>query len=314
MINIRQLSIDYQLPSGRLSILQNVNLHFTQGQVTALIGESGSGKTTLTGAILGLLASNARVLGGEILWKEQDLLQLDAERLRKFRWQQASVVFQAAQGAWNPTLTIGQQMLDCCWDHGLAEARQRRHDLLTQVRLDPNRIVDSYPHQLSGGMRQRALIAMALMLEPELLILDEPTTALDLITQSYIFDILAQIHRDTQITMLLVTHDLAAVARLADQVAVLYAGTVVEVAPVDDIFERPQHPYTQVLLNSSPGVHGALPSAAPSEGKPPDLRQRPSGCIFASRCPECVPQCREHVPQLGENLVACHLRQESKPW
>ena len=308
MLRIEQLSIDYRVGPGRLSILHNVSLDFPAAQVTALIGESGSGKTTLTGAILGLLASNAVVLQGQILWAGGNLLELSQEALRDFRWRQASVVFQAAQGAWNPTLTIGQQMLDCCLDHGVFDGPARREKLLTQVRLDPGRIVGAYPHQLSGGMRQRALIAMALMLQPELLILDEPTTALDLITQSYIFDILAEIHQQTDIAMVLVTHDLAAVARLADRVAVLYAGTVVEVASVDEIFANPRHPYTQVLLNSSPGIHGALPTAAVSEGKPPDLRQRPAGCIFASRCPECQPDCLVQAPSLGEEQVACHLR------
>ena len=305
MLSIRNLSIDYQLPGAALSVLQDVSLDFPIGQVTAMIGESGSGKTTLTGAILGLLASNARVRGGQLLWKEENLLGQSSERLRKFRWREASVVFQAAQGAWNPTMTIGQQMLDTCVDHGFPQHQAKREELLRKVRLSPERVIQSYPHQLSGGMRQRALIALSLMLDPELLILDEPTTALDLITQSYIFDILAEIHQEG-LTMILVTHDLAAVARLADRVAVLYAGTVVEVGTAQQIFEQPQHPYTQVLVRSCPDVHGGEVVRG-AEGLPPDLRQRPPGCIFASRCPEVMEKCRTQVPPLQQQ-VACWRR------
>jgi peptide/nickel transport system ATP-binding protein len=308
MLDVQDLSIDYQVGGGLLSILQNVNLSFPKGRVTALIGESGSGKTTLTGAILGLLASNARIRGGRILWNGENLLEQDQEALRRFRWRRASVVFQAAQGAWNPTLTIGRQMLDCCADHGVSEGPERMQRLLRQVRLDPLRVTSAYPHQLSGGMRQRALIAMSLMLDPELLILDEPTTALDLITQSYIFDILADIHQDMGLTMVLVTHDMAAVARLADRVAVLYAGTVCEVAEADAMFETPRHPYAQILLRSTPDVHGSTPHLEAADGKPPDLRRRPPGCIFASRCGERVEICGRQTPALGEELVACHLR------
>lgn len=308
MLSIRNLSINYRVPGGAMSVLRDVSVDFQPGKVTALIGESGSGKTTLTGAVLGLLASNAQVLEGQVAWKGENLLEASPERLRRFRWRQASVVFQAAQGAWSPTLSIGRQMLDCCRDHGVEGGRERMERLLRQVRLDPERVASSYPHQLSGGMRQRALIAMALMLDPELLILDEPTTALDLITQSYIFDILADIHRERELTVILVTHDLAAVARLADRVAVLYAGTVCEVAESESIFEKPQHPYSQILLRSAPDVRGDLPVTTAGEGKPPDLRRRPDGCIFASRCPERIEICTESEPRLGPEMVACHRR------
>jgi peptide/nickel transport system ATP-binding protein len=308
MLSIESLSIDYRVGKGRLSVLRDVTIDFPQGKVTALIGESGSGKTTLTASILGLLASNAQVLQGRIMWEGKNLLEQSSEALRQFRWRHASVVFQAAQGAWNPTLTIGRQMLDCCLDHEVEDGQSRMDRLLKQVRLDPLQVAASYPHQLSGGMRQRALIAMSLMLDPELLILDEPTTALDLITQSYIFDILAEIHRETHLTMILVTHDLAAVARLAERVAVLYAGAVCEVAEADAMFSAPRHPYSQILLNSTPDVHGSMPEVEAGDGRPPDLRECPPGCIFASRCPERVEICDVEVPTLGEERVACHLR------
>ncbi len=314
MLSIRNLSIDYQLAAHKkLSVLENVSLDFPDGCVTAIIGESGSGKSTLMGALLRLLAPNAKIRQGEIYWGNENLLNLAPEALRSFRWHQASVVFQAAQGAWNPTLTLGQQMLDVCKDHQYQNAQARMEKLLTQVRLDPARIAKCYPHQLSGGMRQRALIAMALMLEPELLILDEPTTALDLITQSYVFDILAEIQRESKLTMILVTHDLAAVARLADRVAVLYAGTVVEVGSVEDIFMSPQHPYTQILLNSAPPASSdKKPVSSGAEFQPPNLQARPLGCIFSSRCPECKPRCLSETPHLGVEMVACHYRRRGE--
>jgi peptide/nickel transport system ATP-binding protein len=259
MLEIRNLSVDYKLrDGGSVQVVKDVSLEVPAGQVTALIGESGSGKTTLSGALLGLLAPNACIRSGSVLFGGVDLLQLGAEELRRFRWHKAAVVFQAAQAAFNPTLTLKRQLLDSVWDHGLdhGEARARCDALLRQVRLDPARVLPAYPHQLSGGMRQRALIAMALMLQPELLILDEPTTALDLITQSYIFDILAEIQHTQALTMILITHDLAAVSRLAHRVAVLYKGELVEVAEAQAFFDGPQHAYSQKLLHSVPDVRG----------------------------------------------------------
>lgn len=299
-MRIEGLSIDYVVPEGHLHVVQDVTLEFPTGQVTAVIGESGSGKSTLINACLGLLAPNALCRSGQILWQSQDLLQMNAEQLRCFRWAQASVVFQAAQGAFNPTLTLGEQMLDSGLDHGQdrAEGERRREQLLRQVRLDPNRIIPAYPHQLSGGMRQRVLIAMALMLQPELLILDEPTTALDLITQSYVFDILAEVQKTYGLTMVLITHDLPAVAKLADRVAVLYGGKLLEVAEAQQIFENPRHPYTQNLLASYGG------KAEMKEATPDPLR-RFSGCVYRARCPLATEECAE-APPFREG-VACHL-------
>lgn len=302
MLQIQDLSIEYRISEGSLPVIRNVSLDIEPGRVTALIGESGSGKTTISGAVLGLMAPNARVLGGQILWNGRDLLRMSPEQLRRFRWHAAAVVFQAAQGAFSPTLTIGQQMLDVCADHGavMSDMLTRREELLRRVRLEPSRVINAYPHQLSGGMRQRALIAMSLMLQPELLILDEPTTALDLITQSYVFDILAELQREHNLTMIFITHDLAAVARLADRVAVLYAGSLAEVGEADNVFSDPKHPYTQGLLDSVPDLHGSLPGqrARSIEGLPPDLLRLPSGCVFRGRCPHAFQLCAEEVPPL----------------
>ena len=213
-------------------------------------------------------------------------------------------------------------MLDSVIDHGcdLEVARARMHELLALVRLDPARTIPAYPHQLSGGMRQRALLVMAMIMQPELLILDEPTTALDLITQAYIFDIFEEVHRACNQTMLFITHDLAAVARLAQRVGVLYGGKLVETGTVEDLFERPQHPYTQTLLAAIPSIHGPPPSVpvetgSPSATVPPveglDRMKRPTGCIFAHRCKEVEALCREQSPPMrwvGGQEVACHHR------
>ncbi len=306
MLKFEHVSVDYLVPEGRAHSVEDVCFELPAGQVTALIGESGSGKTTLTGAVMGLLAPNARILPeSRILFRDQNLLTLTPRQLREFRWRQASMVFQAAQSVFNPTITLGEQLVDSGLDHGCKPARV--HELLEQVRLDPDRILPAYPHQLSGGMRQRALLAMALMLEPELVILDEPTTALDLITQAYIFDIFEEIQRSSGLTMLLITHDLGAVKRLASYVGVLYSGRLVEAAPTEQLFARPSHPYTQALVGSLPSVDGAEPTGQRLKGQAPGLLHRPAGCVLHPRCPEAVERCSREVPELRGG-VACHLR------
>lgn len=323
ILEFQGLSVDYMVAEGAVRSVEDVSLLVPRGQVTALVGESGSGKSTLTSAVLGLTAPNARI--GEksrVLFDGKDILRLSPEALRQFRWRRASLVFQAAQNALNPTLPLGRQLVDSLQDHGgdpaTPEHRERLNRLLGMVRLDPDRVLPAYPHQLSGGMRQRAIIAMALMLEPELVILDEPTTALDVITQSYIFDILQEIHEETGLSMLFITHDMAAVAKLADRIAVMYAGRIFEVSSAREFFETPKHPYSQGLLRSIPSVEGDRIERKPIEGQPPDLIRKPPGCVFHPRCGHAVDVCRERVPPLetadeGGHLVACHRWREVDP-
>ena len=326
LLRFDNVGVEYRVREGCMVSLEGVSLEIRRNMVTALIGESGSGKTTLTACVLGMLAPNAALRPDSHIWFDSqtsesvDLLALSPSQMRSFRWQKASMVFQAAQNAFSPTLSLGRQILDTVIDHGadLGAARQRMLDLLRLVRLDPDRVVSSYPHQLSGGMRQRVLLVMAMILEPELIILDEPTTALDLITQAYIFDIFEQVHKSRSQTMLFITHDLAAVARLAQRVGVLYGGTLVEMGSVEDLFARPQHPYTQALLASIPSVRGGRASAGSERpalvsAPEPDRLSRPPGCIFAHRCPEATDLCRAQIPRLhpmGDQgiEVACHLR------
>ncbi|MHB2015864.1 MAG: ABC transporter ATP-binding protein [Candidatus Xenobia bacterium] len=307
LVDVQDLRIDYQVREGLIKSVDGVTLSLEKGLVTALIGESGSGKSTLSNAILRLLPPNGRIdPNSRVMFDGQNVLEMSAEGVRQFRWRQASLVFQAAQNALNPTVPIRQQLLDAVEDHGEAPNLERLARLLAMVRLDPKRVLTAYPHELSGGMRQRVIIAMALMMAPQLVILDEPTTALDVITQSCIFDILQEIHAETGLTMLFITHDMAAVAKLADRIGVLYAGKLMELAPAERLFEAPRHPYTIGLLNSIPRVEGDTVLRKPIEGQTPDLIHKPSGCVFHPRCPHAVERCKVEVPLLDDG-VACHL-------
>ena len=304
------LVLEYEVEEGAVRCVDGVQLQVPEGKVTALIGESGSGKTTLSNAVLRLLAPNARVRRGRILVDGVDVLGLSPEEVRRFRWHRASLVFQAAQSAFNPTLTLGEQLRDAVADHGQDPQRppfpERIEQLLEMVRLDPTRVLSAWPHQLSGGMRQRVAIAMALVLHPQILILDEPTTALDLITQSYVLDILQEVHRTTGVTMLFITHDLAAVARLADFVGVMYGGRLVEFAPAESVLRHPRHPYSRGLLASVPRVDGCGGTRAEGALRTPDLLHPPQGCNFAPGCPRATERCLQERPPLQDG-VACFL-------
>lgn len=319
LVRVRNLRVDYQVREGLIKSCDNVSFDIEKGKVTAMIGESGSGKSTLSNAILGLLPPNGKIApGSEVLFEGQNMLQMGAEKMRQFRWRKASLVFQAAQNALNPTVRIQEQLLDTVDDHGDNPRREpypeRLARLLSMVRLSPSRVLNAYPHELSGGMRQRVIIAMALMLQPELVILDEPTTALDVITQSYIFDILQDIHRETQLTMVFITHDLAAVARLADRIGVMYAGKMVELAPADVLFKSSRHPYTRGLFGSLPSIEGDTVQRRPIAGQPPDLIHKPAGCVFNPRCSYAIDRCRTEEPAFepiaSGHQVACHRWKE----
>lgn len=314
LVEIRQLKIDYRLRGRLLHVVENVSLNFAKGSFTAVIGESGCGKTTLMSAVLGTLAGNAIVdKASEVRFQGQNVLWLKSEELRLYRWQQVSMVFQAAQNALSPTLTIQEQLCDSILDHrsiSRAGALEIASRWLQRVRLDPKRILPAYPHQLSGGMRQRVMIALAMVLEPDLIVLDEPTTALDVITQRYVFDILKELHAGQSQTMILITHDLASAQELADTVVVMYGGCVMEQAPAVEFFGQPRHPYSEGLLNALPRLEGEQIQHTAIPGHPPDLAAKPSGCVFHPRCPLAEERCRVETPLLsGERwLSACHLR------
>jgi len=246
-----------------------------------------------------------------------DVLTLREEELRKFRWKQVAMVFQGALNSFNPVLRIGDQMLETIMEHenvDKEEALERISKLLKLVRLEPNRTMKAFPHELSGGMKQRAMIATSLLLNPRVLILDEPTTALDVISQKYILNILSDLKKKLEITMILLTHDLAICTELVDRVAVMYAGRIVEIAKMEDLFLKPKHPYTIGLMQAIPSVIGDVKELKPIPGSPPDMFNMPSGCPFHPRCPYAIERCKKEEPCLEEtsedHLVACHRWRE----
>lgn len=302
IIEIKGLFVDFPLRIGTIRAVNNVDLAIPRNAITALVGESGSGKTTVALAMLNLVANPGVIRGGSIEFEGRDVLKLKNEALRQYRWKDVSLVFQAAQNCLNPIMTIGDQIIETFRAHGdprpdkdlLREAAE----YLQYVRLEPDRALRCYPHELSGGMKQRVMIVFALLLKPKVLILDEPTTALDVITQDYIFDILVNIHKELDLTMLLLTHDIAIVSRVADYVGVMYAGSLVEIADVFTIFKRSVHPYTRQLVAAAPSLIDKLEDRRSITGSPPDLLALPRGCVFGPRCECCKSGCTEPPPMV----------------
>jgi peptide/nickel transport system ATP-binding protein len=320
-LSLRNVHIHYPTRRGAVQAVRGVDLDLRAGESLSLIGESGSGKTTLGLGIVRLLAKTAKVSQGNIIYRrdglEIDVNELDARQLREFRWRECSMVFQSALNAFNPVLRVRNQMADTAKAHGWKDKNAvRAHvlNLLRYVQLDAERVIDAYPHELSGGMRQRVLIAMSLLLDPQVLILDEPTTALDILTQRTIIDLLRRLKEEQRFTMLFISHDLAIAAELADRIATMYAGKVVELGSTDDIFYRPRHPYTLGLIRAVPKVSGGFEDLASIPGSPPDLINLPSGCKFHPRCPFATEQCRQQEPPLEQvgrdHFAACwHWRE-----
>jgi oligopeptide transport system ATP-binding protein len=300
---------------GPIRLVEEVSLSVRAGETLAVVGESGSGKTVTFTSALGLLPRPGRVIAGEALLEGTDLLRLRPEALRRMRGARISMVFQDPLTGLNPVFRVGEQIAEVLRAHlpiGWREARERAVELLTRVQIpDPVRRVDCYPHQFSGGMRQRVLIAMAIALGPRVLIADEPTTALDVTVQAQVLDLLGELRDSEGMAMVLITHDLGVVAQQADRVAVMYAGRVVETGTVEEVFRSPRHPYTISLFRSIPDLDApARTWLAPIEGAPPDPARRPPGCAFAPRCFAAreADGCTTLRPALtgGLHAVACH--------
>jgi peptide/nickel transport system ATP-binding protein len=320
LLELRQLVVDYGYGERRARAVDGVDLAIREGEVLGLAGESGCGKTTIANAVMQILRPPAHITGGSILFQGEDILRKSAEELRRYRWRNVSMVLQSAMSALNPVMRIGDQFVDAMRAHEKIDRRRaltRAGELLEMVGIDRRR-VSAYPHQLSGGMRQRVVIAMALALKPELIILDEPTTALDVVVQREILQQVAALKRDFGFAVLFITHDLSLLLEFADRIAIMYAGEIVESAPAERFASNPLHPYTQGLLKSFPPLRGPLMRLTGIPGSPPDLRDPPPGCRFNPRCPHCQPdepalylrQTTER-PRLREvepgHEVACHL-------
>jgi len=316
---VKNLKVSFTTPVKELVAVRGISYQLNQGETLALVGESGCGKTVSALSILRLIEEPpGKIMSGEILFNGKDLLKLTKRELQVHRGKDIAMVFQDPMTSMNPVLTIGEQIIETLLRHtslSRKEAREKSLKLLEQVEIaSPKEKLDQYPHQLSGGMRQRAMIAMALSCSPRILIADEPTTALDVLIQAQILDLLKKIKNETQMSILLITHDLGVVAEIAKRVMVMYAGEIVESGPVLDLFRSPLHPYTIGLMKSIPTLkptQGKLSKLNEISGVVPSLSQIPSGCPFHPRCPSVETRCKTEKPKLkkiaNEYAVSCWL-------
>jgi peptide/nickel transport system ATP-binding protein len=308
LLELQGLKVDYRSRRGVVHAVDGADLQVPQGQIVGLVGESGCGKTTMARAVTGVLPSNAVISGGKMLFDGRDLRTLSEQSWRDLRWRDIAFVPQSAMNSLDPVYRVGWQMEEVMVERGgfsRARARSRAVDLFELVGLDPKRL-SAFPHQFSGGMRQRAAIALTLALEPKLIIADEPVTALDVIVQRQVLDTLRELQQRLGLSIIMVTHDISVVAYLCDQVAVMYAGKVVEAGPTAAVLRHPAHPYTMGLYSAFPDLERSKQVLTPIEGSPPDLLDPPGGCRFAARCPFVVDECAQEPPlkSLGDGQVA----------
>ncbi len=331
LLEVKRLSVDYLTDSGAVHAVNDVSFTLHRGEVLGLAGESGCGKSTLAYAIARLLEPPAFVTAGELLYhrpprssqsdredeqQRLEILRLSPAQLRAFRWSDLAIVFQSAMNALNPVATVGAQIDDVIRAHrplmSAQERKERARALLQLVGIAPDRL-KSYPHELSGGMRQRAIIAIALALTPEIIIMDEPTTALDVVVQREILTELLRLREQLHFSVIFITHDLSLLLEIADTIAIMYAGRMVETTTAHALKAQPRHPYSYGLLHSFPTLHGPRRSMVGIAGSPPDLRASPPGCPFHPRCPLAFAPCSQIVPPLlpiasaADQAVACHL-------
>ena len=319
IVEFNHVSVDYEMKKLTLHACTDVTFPLRKGKITALVGESGSGKTTLATSLLNCITSPGRVVDGQVLLHSEkcgktiDVTGLDEDRLNAFRWNNVSMVFQGAQSALNPIVTIFKQFYETMLVHGVkiskADARVRFAELLAKLNLASS-VLDAYPHEISGGMKQRVMIAFSMLLNPEVIILDEPTTALDVITQNYIFTLLKQINWENGTTMMLLTHDIAVVAEYADYMGIMYGGRLMEYGKVADVFKHCFNPYTRGLIRSTPSLAKDNAQVKPIGGVPVDITNLPAGCPFAERCEDCMAVCARQMPRDVEaaegHIVKCH--------
>ena len=312
LLQVEDLHVDYLTDRGPVRAVDGVSLDVHKGEFLGIVGESGCGKSTLLFAIARLLSAPAEISAGAVWFRGKDMVTMDDEELRHMRWRDYSVVMQSAMNALNPVMTVGAQLADAVQAHSHTPARQlrsRSEELMRVVGIDAVHL-NSYPHQLSGGMRQRAMIAMALALTPDLVIMDEPTSALDVVAQRSLMVKIKQLQREFGFATIFVTHDMSLVSHFSDRLAVMYAGQVVELGSTRQVFAEPKHPYTAGLMKSFPSIRGPLGALAGIPGSPPDLAHPPSGCRFHPRCPHVFDRCPTEDPQLYADegdLVRCFL-------
>lgn len=314
LLEVDQLVMRYNVKGGgQVSAVEDVSFILHQGEAVGLVGESGCGKTSIALSLLQLLPSNAEFMSGEIRLNGENLIGLSSEEMRERRWKDIAMVFQGAMNSWNPVYRVGDQIRETLNTHYKgALSYEEQNNLMARLFAGvglPAEMLDRYPHEFSGGMRQRAVIAMALACSPELIIADEPTTALDVIVQDQILKELKRIQEEMGMSILYISHDIAVIAEVTDSLGVMYAGKLVEYGPTDEVFARPLHPYAYLLLRSTPSITGPRRQLAPLVGEPPDLVHPPSGCRFHPRCPFATEKCKTDEPVLVEvrpkRRVAC---------
>jgi peptide/nickel transport system ATP-binding protein len=312
LLEVKDLSVDYLTEAGDVRAVDQVSFALGPGEFLGIVGESGCGKSTLLFGVAQLLSPPGELAGGTVSFRGRDMVRLGRDELRHVRWRDFSIVMQSAMNALNPMKSIGAQFEDVFHAHSGAsddEVQQRSEEVLSLVGIDAEHL-KSYPHQLSGGMRQRAMIAMALLFTPSLVMMDEPTSALDVVAQRSLMIKIRELQRSLGFAVIFVTHDMSVVSRYSDRVMVMYAGQIAEAARTETIFERPLHPYTQGLMNAFPSVRGPRRDLVGIPGRPPDLARPPTGCRFRPRCPQAFAACASHPPDLypvGDTQVRCLL-------
>jgi peptide/nickel transport system ATP-binding protein len=314
LVTIRGLNVIYETRQGNVDALSDVDLNIYRGEVLGLVGESGCGKSTLGRAILRIVAPPGRIVSGKLIFDQTNLLELNDEEMDGIRGRHISMIFQDPATSLNPVQRVGDHIIETIQAHEpqikRRDARERAADLLDSLGINRERL-DDYPHQMSGGMRQRVMIGIAMALNADLIIADEPTTSLDVIVEAQFLDLLREIRKSFELTIMLVTHNIGVVAELADRVAVMYAGRIIEVAPAQELFDNPMHPYTQGLLRCVPNIKATDDALHKMKGLPPSLLDPPSGCRFHPRCPHVMPICSQEVPPsmqiAAQHTSACWL-------
>lgn len=312
ILKVDDLTMHYTTRAGEICAVDNVSFSLKKGEALGLVGESGCGKTSIAATLLRLLPENAVIKGGRIYLNGLELLSLKEEEMRKVRWHRISMIFQAAMNALNPVHKVGDQILEAMENHKLVEtneaAREHIASLFRLVGLDP-KLMQQYPHEFSCGMRQRAIIAMALSCNPDLIIADEPTTALDVIVQDKLLREMIALQHKLAMSMIYISHDIAVIAEVSDRMGVMYAGRLAELAGTTEIFKHPQHPYAHGLMSAFPSIVGPKRKLTILPGEPPDLLHPPPGCRFHPRCPFATKLCSEQTPEFkdlgGNHYVAC---------
>ena len=299
VLQVKDLTMHYQTRLGTVKAVDGISFELARGEVLGLVGESGCGKTSIAVTLMKLLPDNALIVKGQVLLDGQDLMTMDDTTLRTYRWRRISMIFQAAMNSLDPVHRVGDQIIEAIEAHDMfttmKEARETVDRLFRLVGLDPG-LTDRYPHEFSGGMRQRAVIAMALACQPDVIVADEPTTALDVIVQDRILRQIKEIQTDLNMSMIYITHDIAVVAEITGRIGVMYAGKLVELGSTADVFERPIHPYTKALLSVFPSIRGEKRPLATLGGEPPNLIDPPTGCRFHPRCPYATAICQQEEP------------------